>query len=197
MLVQRNNYLKQIHQKTAADPLLNIWNEQMAGFGVKIMKKRQNFIKKLQRWAQQVHAGITNHSETLMIRYAPSLEFPENEEQEIRRGMSLTGPHRDDLLFYINDKEVQTYGSQGQQRTTALSLKLAEIELIHDEVGEYPILLLDDVLSELDRQRQIQLIETFQHKVQTFITTTEIEHIPAERLPDASTFHIRSGSVVS
>lgn len=214
VLVQRNNYLKQIHQKTAADPLLNIWNEQMSLFGIKIMKKRQIFIKKLQKWAQQVHESITNHSETLMIRYASSLELPENEEesvlierymeklsqikeQEIRRGMSLAGPHRDDLLFYINDKEVQTFGSQGQQRTTALSLKLAEIELIHDEVGEYPILLLDDVLSELDRQRQIQLIETFQHNVQTFITTTEIEHIPAERLPDASTFHIRSGSVVS
>jgi DNA replication and repair protein RecF len=214
VLVQRNNYLKQIHQKTTADPLLDIWNEQMAVFGIEIMKKRQNFIKKLQKWAQQMHESITNHSETLMIRYAPSLELPENEEesvlierymaklsqikeQEIRRGMSLAGPHRDDLLFYINDKVVQTFGSQGQQRTTALSLKLAEIELIHDEVGEYPILLLDDVLSELDRQRQIQLIETFQHKVQTFITTTEIEHIPAERLPDASTFHIRSGSVVS
>lgn len=92
------------------------------------------------------------------------IKLSQIKDQEIRRGVSLAGPHRDDLLFYINDKEVQTYGSQGQQRTTALSLKLAEIELIHSEVGEYPILLLDDVLSELDEYRQTQLIQTFQKR---------------------------------
>jgi len=98
-------------------------------------------------------------------------------------------------LFYINDKEVQTFGSQGQQRTTALSLKLAEIELIREEVGEYPILLLDDVLSELDQFRQTQLIETFQNKVQTFITTTGIESIDLSKLENASVIHVRSGSL--
>ena len=85
-------------------------------------------------------------------------------DQEIRRGVTLVGPHRDDMLFFINGKEVQQYGSQGQQRTTALSLKLAEIELIHEEVGEYPILLLDDVLSELDQYRQTNLLKPFRTK---------------------------------
>lgn len=118
------------------------------------------------------------------------IKLSQIKDQEIRRGVSLAGPHRDDLLFYINDKEVQTYGSQGQQRTTALSLKLAEIELIHSEVGEYPILLLDDVLSELDEYRQTQLIQTFQKKVQTFITTTGLESVHLDQLEDASVFRV-------
>lgn len=214
ILLQRNNYLKQLNEPASgADPMLEVWNEQLVRFGIKIMKKRQSFIKKLQRWAENIHASLTNRGEQLVIRYAPSFACDEIEdesvlfeqymikltqikEQEIRRGMSLVGPHRDDLLFYINDKEVQTFGSQGQQRTTALSLKLAEIELMFEEVGEYPILLLDDVLSELDQSRQIQLIETFRDKVQTFITTTGIEHIHLDRLHHASTFHIANGNII-
>ncbi|MEJ7141935.1 DNA replication and repair protein RecF, partial [Staphylococcus capitis] len=89
----------------------------------------------------------------------------------------LYGPHRDDLGFNVNDMDAQTYGSQGQQRTTALSIKLAEIELMNIEVGEYPILLLDDVLSELDDSRQTHLLSTIQHKVQTFVTTTSVDGI--------------------
>ena len=116
------------------------------------------------------------------------IKLSQVKEQEIRRGMTLVGPHRDDLAFSINGKEVQSYGSQGQQRTTALSLKLAEIELIHEEIGEYPILLLDDVLSELDQYRQTQLIETFQSKVQTFITTTGIESVNVSKLAGCSYF---------
>src|SRR5699024_12689586 len=94
--------------------------------------------------------------------------FQEIEEKEIERGVTLIGPHRDDLLFYVNGKNAQTYGSQGQQRTTALSVKLAKLELIHDEVGEYQILLLDDVLSELDDFSQSRLLNMIQGNVQTF-----------------------------
>ena len=93
------------------------------------------------------------------------------------RQISLVGPHRDDLNFLINDRNVQTFGSQGQQRTTALSVKLAEIDLMKEETGEYPILLLDDVMSELDDSRQLHLLETIEGKVQTFITTTTLEHV--------------------
>lgn len=123
------------------------------------------------------------------------IKLSQMKDQEIRRGMTLSGPHRDDMSFDINGNEAQVYGSQGQQRTTALSLKLAEIELIHEEIGEYPILLLDDVLSELDPYRQTQLIETFQSKVQTFITATGLESINAGRLQDASIFHVQEGQV--
>ncbi|GKS14477.1 DNA replication/repair protein RecF [Paenibacillus chitinolyticus] len=214
VLVQRNNLLKQSYPPSAANSsMLDVWNEQLAAFGVKIMKKRQSFIKKLQSWAEQIHQGITNGKEMLRVEYAPSfadghfedesvlldrfmIKLSQIKEQEMRRGVSLIGPHRDDLLFCINDKDVQTYGSQGQQRTTALSLKLAEIELIREEVGEYPVLLLDDVLSELDEYRQTQLIQTFQKKVQTFITTTGLESVHLDQLDHAAVFHVSSGSVI-
>ncbi|AWB42784.1 DNA replication/repair protein RecF [Paenibacillus sp. CAA11] len=215
ILVQRNNMLKQAwNAGPEMQAMLEIWNEQLAEHGVKIVKRRKQFIRKLQKWAADIHYGITDGSETLELSYLPSFSEPEEEEeavllehfmiklsqmkdQEIRRGMTLAGPHRDDLSFYINGKEAQVYGSQGQQRTTALSLKLAEIELIHEEIGEYPVLLLDDVLSELDPYRQTQLIETFQSKVQTFITATGMESINASRLKDASIFHVQDGQVLS
>ncbi len=124
------------------------------------------------------------------------LKLTQGKEQEFRRGTTLAGPHRDDLAFAINGKDVQSFGSQGQQRTAALSLKLAELELMHEELGEYPILLLDDVLSELDQTRQTQLIETFQSRVQTFITTTGLESVNMSRLKDASLFHVRDGQLL-
>ncbi|SHE13776.1 recombination protein F [Chlamydia abortus] len=213
VLNQRNNYLKQLPGFPAAkDPMLEIWNEQLAQYGSKIIKKRQSFLKKLQKWAEYIHSGITNDLEKLRVEYRPSIETGDPEEetilferfmiklkqmkdQEIRRGTTLVGPHRDDMMFFINDKEVQVYGSQGQQRTAALSLKLAELELIHEELGEYPVLLLDDVLSELDPYRQTQLIETFQDKVQTFITTTALDSVNMDKLSDAAIYHVKNGSV--
>ena len=130
----------------------------------------------LQNRATPIHEGISRELEKLKIRYKPSVEVSEEQDlskminiyenkynqvkqREIDRGVTLFGPHRDDLLFFVNDRDVQTFGSQGQQRTTALSIKLAEIELIHAEIGEYPILLLDDVLSELDDYPSIAFIK--------------------------------------
>jgi len=212
VLVQRNNYLKSAYPGGVQQAMLDVWNTQLADYGVKIMKKRQSFIHKLQKWAEQIHAGITAGTEELTILYCPSFETGVLEEesvlfeqfmirlnqvkdQELRRGITLVGPHRDDISFFINGKEAQVYGSQGQQRTTALSLKLAELELIHEEIGEYPLLLLDDVLSELDQNRQTQLIETFQNKVQTFITTTGLESVNISKLQDARIYHVRDGQV--
>jgi DNA replication and repair protein RecF len=116
-------------------------------------------------------------------------------EREIERGTTLFGPHRDDLLFFVNKRDVQTFGSQGQQRTTALSVKLAEIELIYSEIGEYPVLLLDDVLSELDDYRQSHLLNTIQGRVQTFVTTTNVDGIAHQTLKEASTFIVESGVI--
>ncbi|MBB3110923.1 DNA replication and repair protein RecF [Paenibacillus phyllosphaerae] len=213
VLVQRNNYLKSATPGSVNTSMLDIWNMQLAEYGVKIMKKRENFIYKLQRWAEQIHAGITGGSEELTIVYRPSfdtdgekeesvlfdqfmIKLTQVKDQELRRGMTMVGPHRDDIAFFINGKEAQVYGSQGQQRTTALSLKLAEIELIHEEIGEYPLLLLDDVLSELDQNRQTQLIETFQNKVQTFVTTTGLESVNIAKLHDSRIYEVRDGQVV-
>jgi DNA replication and repair protein RecF len=213
ILLQRNNFLKQLWGKDDTQQgLLDIWNEQLVEHGVKIIRKRKEFIIKLQKWAESIHHGITNGSEDLQLRYVPSfgevteqdeavlleqfmIKLRQLKEQEIRRGMTLAGPHRDDLTFFINGKEVNTYGSQGQQRTTALSLKLAEIELIKEEIGEYPVLLLDDVLSELDSYRQTQLIETFQSKVQTFITATGVESLNTDKLKNANIYHVNAGQV--
>ncbi|STY44698.1 DNA replication and repair protein recF [Listeria grayi] len=109
--------------------------------------------------------------------------------------MTLIGPHRDDLHFYINEQDVQVFGSQGQQRTTALSIKLAEIDLLKEEIGEYPVLLLDDVLSELDDFRQSHLLGAIEGKVQTFVTTTNISGIDHNTIKQATTYTVTQGSV--
>lgn len=210
-LQHRNHLLRDGVGKNTT--LLEVWDQQLADFGSKITIKRQQFIHKLQKWAEQIHSGITDGKEQLVIRYIPSIEvaaeveqhsilferfmvkLKDMKDQEMRRGVTLIGPHRDDLQFDINGRDAQSFGSQGQQRTTALSLKLAEIELIREEVGEYPLLLLDDVLSELDQARQTQLIETFQGKVQTFITTTGIESIDRTKIQQAAIYYVNNGIV--
>jgi len=214
IIQQRNNLLKDFSlEKKNKTELLEIWDSQLIDYGAKIIAKRLHFIKMLENWAKEVHAGITSIQEELTIQYKSSfaltndqeLDIKENfyqvllknRQQEISRGLTLFGPHRDDLLFYINSIDVQTYGSQGQQRTTALSLKLAEIELINEIVGEYPILLLDDVLSELDQTRQTQLLKTIEQKVQTIITTTSTEGINLTYLEKYSIFNVINGNVIS
>jgi DNA replication and repair protein RecF len=192
--------------------MLEILTEQMIEVAARIVHKRLEFISMLETWALPIHTGITRGNEQLRIEYKSSIEVSDKQElskmieefqnkfvkikdREIDRSTTLFGPHRDDLIFYVNEKDVQTFGSQGQQRTTALSLKLAEIELIHSEIGEYPILLLDDVLSELDDHRQSHLLNTIQNKVQTFVTTTSVDGIHHETLEQASIFQVEQGSL--
>lgn len=215
VVAQKNNEIKKGDSHSAASRMLvDVWNEQLASFGVKIIKNRQNFIHKLQEWAQEIHSGITSGGEKIGIVYKPSfacedfqdesvlfnqfmIKLSQVKDQEFRRGSCLIGPHRDDLAFTINGKDVLAYGSQGQQRTAALSLKLAELELMREEVGEYPVLLLDDVLSELDKNRQTQLIETFRGKVQTFITATGIESVNPDKIGEARLFNVQDGRVTT
>ena len=177
ILKQRNHYLKQMQIKKQTDEtMLDILTEQFIQSAAKIVRKRFEFLHLLQNRATPIHEGISRELEKLKIRYKPSVEVSEEQDlskminiyenkfnqvkqREIDRGVTLFGPHRDDLLFFVNDRDVQTFGSQGQQRTTALSIKLAEIELIHDEIGEYPILLLDDVLSELDDYPSVPFVK--------------------------------------
>lgn len=211
ILQQRNHFLKMMQLKKQTDQtMLEILTEQFIQMAVKIMAKRFEFLRLLQNWAKPIHQGISRGLESLEIQYKPSVEVLEGQDlskmvvsfeekfgkvrnREIERGTTLFGPHRDDLLFFVNNRDVQTFGSQGQQRTTALSVKLAEIELIHAEIGEYPILLLDDVLSELDDYRRTHLLNTIQGKVQTFVTTTSVDGIDHQTLKEASTFEVTSG----
>jgi DNA replication and repair protein RecF len=211
ILLQRNHYLKLLQTRKQTDTaMLDVLTEQFVQYAAKIIEKRYQFLSLLQEWAEPIHSGISRNLEVLKIQYKPSLDVSESMDltkiikefqekfakirtREIERGVTLIGPHRDDLIFFVNGRDVQTFGSQGQQRTTALSLKLAEIELIQAEIGEYPILLLDDVLSELDDYRQSHLLNTIQGKVQTFVTTTSVEGIDHQTLRDASTFFVTQG----
>lgn len=213
ILQQRNHYLKLLQSRKQTDQaMLDILTEQFIEMAVKIIAKRFEFIYLLEKWAMPIHEGISRGLETLKIQYKPSVDVSEEQDlskmkniylekyektktREIERGVTLFGPHRDDLLFQVNGRDVQTFGSQGQQRTTALSVKLAEIELIHAEIGEYPILLLDDVLSELDDYRQSHLLNTIQGKVQTFVTTTSVDGIDHQTLKEAATYEVKAGSL--
>ncbi|WP_163655363.1 DNA replication/repair protein RecF [Listeria sp. PSOL-1] len=212
ILHQRNQYLKLAQLKKKYDPvMLDILTEQFAEVAIKLTERRINFIERLERFAAPIHAEISSGLEKLEVKYMPSIDISSGtlneqvqqlleklrsiQQREIDRGVTLMGPHRDDSLFYINGQNVQIFGSQGQQRTTALSIKLAEIDLIKEEIGEYPILLLDDVLSELDDHRQSHLLEAIASKVQTFVTTTNTSGLNHAVLKQATTFHIENGAV--
>jgi DNA replication and repair protein RecF len=213
ILQQRNHFLKMMQIKKQTDQtMLEILTEQFIDMAAKIVMKRFEFLRLLQEWAKPIHNGISRGLEALEISYKPSVDVLEGQDlskmkacfeekfskvrmREIERGTTLFGPHRDDLLFFVNGRDVQTFGSQGQQRTTALSVKLAEIELIHSEIHEYPILLLDDVLSELDDYRQSHLLNTIQGRVQTFVTTTSVDGIHHQTLREASTYEVESGVI--
>ena len=214
ILKQKNNYLKQLQYGDKSDStMLEVLNQQFAEYALKVTLRRAHFINELEALAQPIHSGITDERERLNLKYLPSLKLNDlskdqsvlieevletldkNMEREKERGVCLFGPHRDDLGFNVNDMDAQTYGSQGQQRTTALSIKLAEIELMKQEVGEYPILLLDDVLSELDDSRQSHLLSTIQHKVQTFVTTTSVDGIDHEIMSNAKLYRINQGEI--
>lgn len=213
ILKQRNHILKQNQGKPSLDDVMfAIYTEQYVEAAVKVIAKRMQFIELLQSWAETIHHGISRGLEKLNIRYhcTAGIDFEttvdewkqqltdkleKSQRTELQRGTTLYGPHRDDLQFFVNDYDVQTYGSQGQQRTTALSLKLAEIELIHQEVGEPPILLLDDVLSELDDYRQTHLLNTIQDKVQTFVTTTTVDGLTHDVVTQAKLFHVEHGTI--
>ncbi|SHN33029.1 DNA replication/repair protein RecF [Gracilibacillus kekensis] len=214
ILKQRNHLLKQLQKRKNDDvTMLRVLTEQMTEHAAIILEKRFLFMKRLRSWAYEIHKGISRGIEELSLQYAATINVSEDdnkqriinvlqetftsiENKEVERGTTLIGPHRDDLLFYVNGKNVQTYGSQGQQRTTALSLKLAEIELIYQEINDYPILLLDDVLSELDDFRQSHLLDTIEGKVQTFVSTTSVDGIDHQTLEKAEIFKIDNGKII-
>lgn len=198
-LKERNSYIK--FDKVLIDKdFLDVLDTQLVEHGEKIMNQRAAFIKKLEKYAGQIHNRLTQGNENLTILYKQNVqgnfatELVKHRDVDILRRQTSVGPHRDELQFFINNINVADYGSQGQQRTVALSIKLAEIDLIFDETGEYPILLLDDVMSELDSNRQLDLLETSLGKTQTFLTTTTLDHLKS--LPDNLTiFEVKDGKI--
>ncbi len=195
ILTQRNNLLRddgwgRSGLSKRLQENLEVWDEQLIRIGSNMILKRAMVLSEMSEYAKEVHKAITSSRENLVISYEPSFEIKDFSKEgiasgfmkrltamrgvEIRRGVTMIGPHRDDLKISINDVNARVYGSQGQQRTSVLSLKLAELKYLKNESGEYPILLLDDVMSELDESRRNYLLNFIDGELQTFITTTDI-----------------------
>lgn len=204
ILAQRNAYLK---EDFVDDNILIIWDEQLISYGSRLMKMRKDFINKINDFSSKIHKNITNNKEILKIEYEPNISY-ENEienqkdvfrdiinkslEADKRLRTTTKGPHKDDMLFFINGINVRNFGSQGQQRTCALSLKLAELDFIKEESGEDGILLLDDVMSELDEERRDYLIKTLKNN-QIFVTTTDLEENLVKNYDDVKIIEIKNG----
>lgn len=214
VLQQRNNLLKTIAYKRAAKDQLSVWNQQLIALGSQIITKRLWFLKILVPIARKLQQQISAEKETFNVTYQSSLGLvgslsleelqrvysdilKQNEAMEINRGITLWGPHRDDLIFYCNDKDLKTYGSQGQQRTGILALKLAELETFYHYNGEYPLLLLDDVMSELDDTRRGFLLKVINDKqIQTIITGANMELV-SEEIAQNEVFIIKEGKIIN
>ena len=177
---QRNNYLKQIKEEQKDENLLEILDEKLAEYAIKICEYRKEFIEKLKPKMEKLHKEITNNKEEIKIEYVTECLdkkiyldlLKERRKLDILKGFTTKGVHRDDFVIYINGRQLNVYGSQGQQRTSILTLKLAELNLIYDEIGEYPILLLDDFMSELDKSRRESLVQHIK-ETQVIITCTD------------------------
>lgn len=213
ILDQRNQYLRQLKRHQQNDRvLLGVLSDQLADVGAKVTMARYQLVGRLEKWANDLHEQISVQKEKLQLKYISQLKidkdtteddlksqlrslFTANSDREIELGTSLAGPQRDDLQFIVNGQNVQHYGSQGQQRTTALAVKLAEIDLMKEQTGEYPLLLLDDVLSELDDDRQTHLLCAIQDKVQTFLTTTSLSGVAEKLIKQPTIFKIHDGEL--
>jgi len=201
ILKQRNHLLKEIQKKPTLKDTLFIWDKQLVDMGKRIIDARSDFLIQLNKIASKKQNRLTGGNDTLEIIYKPNSTAQQLEQKitnthqrDILLGATQYGPHKDDIVFLINGKDVKQYGSQGQQRTTALSAKLAEIDLIEQQTAQKPILLLDDVFSELDKNRQNFLMESIGH-LQTVLTCTGIEDVIKEYVKQAYLFHVEKGEI--
>ncbi|MFR4383031.1 MAG: DNA replication/repair protein RecF [Phascolarctobacterium sp.] len=214
VLQQRNRLLKELRDGVGTLPALIPWNEEFIRLAAALSKKRLLALAKLEQIASDIYASITQYKEKLTVHYElkgnnGELFYPETadfcseefyrnklaerQSVDILRGNTSIGPHRDDLQLLLNNMSLRSFGSQGQQRSGALALKLSQLEYVRQEIGEFPILLLDDVMSELDNNRRAQLLQFIDGRVQTFITVNDKELIPA--LPGTAYFNIVSGII--
>ncbi len=201
ILMQRNKCLKDLSFRPEYESTLEIWDEQLVRYGLPLMEYRKQFIDQLNRLIEVVHGKLTGKKEHLVLSYEPNVQPEEfsavlmkNRESDKKQKTTLSGPHRDDMSFFINQIDIRKFGSQGQQRSAALSLKLSEIELVRELIHDYPILLLDDVLSELDSGRQNHLLNSINH-IQTMITCTGLDDFIGHRFPLNRIFKVTGGEV--
>ena len=201
---QRNSLLKDLYGQEHLIETLDIWDMQLAAYGTKILERRREFVEQVNEIISDIHFKLTGGRERIRLIYEESrgnLTFEQAlrkyRERDIRMKSTTVGPHRDDLCFMSNDEiDIRKFGSQGQQRTAALSLKLSEIELVKRIINDTPILLLDDVLSELDKHRQNYLLDSI-HDIQTVITCTGLDEFVSHRFSINRIFHIKNGHAVN
>ncbi len=198
---QRNKLLKDMYFNTELRETLNIWDSQLISFGSKIIERRQQFAGQLCEIIYDIHKKLSGNKEEIIIKYEPDVSVGDfekmmriNQERDIKLKQTTTGPHRDDFSFIVNDIDIRKYGSQGQQRTAALSLKLSEIELVKKVSKDTPVLLLDDVLSELDSNRQNYLLNSIGN-IQTIITCTGLDEFINNRFEINKVFKVTNGTV--
>ncbi len=210
VLYQRNNILKSNMGPREKEGLLEVFDMQLVQTGSYIIRERFNYIAKMRDIARLIHRNVTNDLEDLNLEYESTIgnyedldELRENYLLGLRSSLqrdldtrsTSVGPHRDDLKIYVNNRDLRIYGSQGQQRTAVLSIKLSEVELIKGERGAYPVLLLDDVFSELDRERRKYLIESLK-SIQTIITVTDSLNLKEMEDIDKTVFYVEKGNII-
>lgn len=200
-LNQRNKLLKDITFHPELESTLSVWDMQLIAYGKRIIKRRTQFVNELNEIVFDIHKKISGNKEELVLNYEPDIEesFFEDElnrsrTRDLKYCQTSVGPHRDDISFHIGDIDIRKFGSQGQQRTSALSLKLAEIELVKKCIHDTPVLLLDDVLSELDSNRQNYLLNSI-HDIQTIITCTGLDEFVKNRFQIDKIFQVVTGKV--
>ncbi|MEM1242818.1 MAG: DNA replication/repair protein RecF [Cyanobacteria bacterium P01_H01_bin.26] len=220
VLKQRNALIKQQAKQSTDEPAprldptqLALWDAQLATLGTRVIRRRARMLRRLAPIAQTWHRAISGSAEQLEIRYSPNVDVDTDDAGQIQQAFldklqtramaeyyqrtTLVGPHRDDISFLIDDTPARQYGSQGQQRTLVLALKLSELQLIEEVVGEPPLLLLDDVLAELDLNRQNQLLDTIQDRFQTLITTTHLGSFDAQWLKLSQVLQVKNGCLTT
>ena len=202
VLNQRNRLLKDIAFNSGLKDTLDVWDKQLAVYGNKIIDRRNKFVYEINEIIKEIHFKLTGNKEEINLMYEPNVrefEFEEvifrNRERDLKMKSTTSGPHKDDICFLANGLDIRKFGSQGQQRTAALSLKLSEIELIKSVIKDTPILLLDDVLSELDKHRQNYLLESI-HDIQTLVTCTGLDEFVSKNFSINKVFQIKEGQIV-
>lgn len=213
VLKDRNAYLRAWSLGGKKDSVfLAVLTEQLIDLACKLIILKKRFLAELEQAAARIHRQVADQKEDLVIQYKTAVNIQENSsetelkqaltsafekhaEREKRQGTTLVGPHRDDFIIEVNGVDVSNFGSQGQQRTAALALKLGEIDLMYQETGEYPILLLDDVLSELDASRQTHLLMAIEDKVQTFITAPSLSEVARSLIKEPKVFLVKDGTI--
>jgi len=202
LLTERNNLLKQIYLFPSLKETLDGWDEQLVRTGLYIIKKRQSFLLRIDEMMGEIHGNLSGGKENMRVFYDKNISCEEfrdklmaRRDRDIRTGSTSVGPHRDDIAFQIDGIDIRRFGSQGQQRTAALALKLSEIRLVEQISGEKPVLLLDDVLSELDGNRQQFLLESISD-IQALISCTGLDDFVHSRIQMDKIFHVENGKIM-